>query len=142
MAALLPRVKKYYLFPARSVSVESAIRKMTWEQAIKKEAEGTCRRVYDTATGELRGLQLIAPEETQVDRDLPSMPSSCTVMAWEMDLNLERSRTVGLTEDRRLERVASHWPPEDQAERVQAKVRMIPVLGTARGDILRVWPRP
>ena len=69
------------------------------------------------------------------------MPSTAGIADWEMELNLARSRTRGLRELDRMKRIADGEAPEDEVERVQAKVRVYAVVGAARGDILRAWPR-
>jgi hypothetical protein len=40
-----------------------------------------------------------------------------------------------------MKRIADGEAPEDEVERVQATVRVYAVVGAARGEILRAWPR-
>lgn len=132
--------KKLHLFPADSVSQERIIRNVSFDQGSRKEAAGAWKRVHDTLTGELRGFQLISPEASRMDIDLPPISTSATILDWEMELNLLRSQTAGLPEKLRDERIANHELPEDEIERVQRKVWAYPRVGPGRGDILRVWP--
>jgi hypothetical protein len=132
---------KLYLFRAKSVSLEDVIRKITLTEGEKQEASGSVRRVFDSATRELRGFQLVSAEAARMDQDLRSIKTTASISSREMQLNMEYSRTFGLAEERREERIANGLPPEDEAERTQAKIRVYPFIGAARGDILRVWPR-
>jgi hypothetical protein len=141
--------KHLYLFPSDSISRERVIRKVRLDEGERREALGNWRRVYDTASGDLLGYQLIGPEKKRMDMDLPSMPMAVALSgpnpkkhtAGQMGINVHVSYTLGLNEEQRAEREANHQLPEDQAERVKCKVRVYAKVGSARGDILRVWPR-
>jgi hypothetical protein len=149
MLQAVTRVKRVYLFPANTTLGWRVIRMVTMEQALKHEAKGKWRRVYDANTNALIGFQLIAAEASRVDRDLPSMPSSASITGpsrkdtpqkvSEMEINADwvKSRTAGLPEDLRLE---MHLP-EDRVERVQQKVAVWPHVGPNKGDILVAWPK-
>lgn len=106
-----------------------------------KEALGEWRREFDLSTGALLGYRMISPEERKGEFDLPTTASTPQIAGWEMELNVGRSRTAGLNDLRRMERRRDGGEDEDAVERVQAKVRVFAVIGSARGDVLRVWPR-
>jgi hypothetical protein len=123
-------------------------RLVSYEQAERKEDEGSWRRLNDPLTGALIGFEIIAVNDTAGDEDVRSMRSSASISSSEMEVNAgarffrgDRSRTVGSSEDRRAELAAMGRAPEDRAERVQAKVAVYAHVGAAKGDILRVWPR-
>ena len=129
------------LFGAERSAGVRVIRMVSLEEGLKAEARGAWRRKYDPMTRMLIGFELLGSAEQAGDRDLKSLHSSASISRREMELNVERSRTAGLTEERRLERAANHQLPEDQVERVQCKVLVYPVINGKSGDILRVWPR-
>ena len=138
MLQVVTRIKKVCLFPANTTLGWRVIRMVTVEQGEMHEARANWRRVYDSITGELIGFQLIAPEASRYDKDLPSMPSSASISKSEMQINAEStSLTAGLAEDMRLELKV----PEDHTERVQAKVRVWPHVGAKKGDVLVAWPK-
>lgn len=97
--------------------------------------------VFDQLNGTHLGYRIAGADLNQVDADLQSIHTPAAISRREMELNLERSRTRGLSEGRRLERLKNGELPEDQIERVQAKVRVYAAIGSGKGDILRVWPR-
>ena len=68
------------------------------------------------------------------------MQVAAAMDADQSELNVGVSATRGLTELRRLERAQTTGGMEDLVERIQAKVRIYRNVGSARGDILRVWP--
>ncbi len=105
------------------------------------EKAGAWRREFDSQTGALKGFRIVGVEMRRVDMDLPSMRTSAAISREEMELNLAHSHTKGLREADRLALEVNHRAPEDRVERVQAKVRVYAVMGPAKGDILRVWPR-
>lgn len=111
------------------------------DRAEQLEALGVYQREYCTATGALLGFRVIGVESRKIDSDLKSMPSTVSISSSEMNLNCERSRTYGMREEQRLGRVKSGRPPEDKIERVKAKVRVYAIIGPAKQDILRVWPK-
>lgn len=111
------------------------------EMGEQHERLGVWRREYDPTTGEWIGYRVIGKEARKVDSDLQTMHSTPSISASEMQINVARSRTAGLTEPHRLERAVAGRLPEDKVERVQAKVRVYAHIGPAKGDILRVWPR-
>lgn len=117
------------------------VRRVELATAERLEMQGAWRREYCPHSGMLLGFRIVGLEHRRVDSDLRSMPSSQSITRPEMELNVMRSHTCGLGEERRMERLANGALPEDQVERVQAKVRVYPHLTAARGDILRVWPR-
>lgn len=132
--------KTMYLFPAETTLGWRIIRMVSMKQGLEQERSGAWRRVLEGITGELIGFQLMAAKPERVDKDLPSLRSSASITSSEMVLNCGRSRTAGLCEDKRMERVAQGRMPEDQIERVQRKVMVFRNLGAAKKDILRVWP--
>lgn len=134
-------LKRYCLFPAYSTDHWRVICKVSLAQAVAHEARGAWKRVFDPVSAELIGFQLVAPDEKRVDADVRSIHTTAAISCAEMERNTELSRTAGLPETYRLERMAQHRAPEDAVERVQAKVRVYAVLGAAKGDILRVWPK-
>lgn len=112
--------------------------------------QGKFREVYDSVTNIRIGFQLVSTSEQRGDLDLPSLPSSATISPREMRVNAGlcgRSRTAGLSEEKRLERAAARDPktgeyrtPEDEVERIQRKVAVYPLVGPKRGAILLAWP--
>jgi hypothetical protein len=134
------------LFSSDSEMASRILRRVSPAEAEKFEAMGLWERRYDTRSGELIGYWMCAKRD---DRDVPSAGWTPTAISGdEMEINAatvafagNRSRTVGLSEERRLERVKQGLPAEDHAERVQCKVLVFPHVGAAKGDILRVWPR-
>ena len=135
------RTGKMLLFGATTTLGWRVVRMVSFAEGEKRAGRGSVRRVYDEVTNEHIGYQLVSSHEQRGDRDLRSQPSTASISMREMQLNAERSRTVGLTEERRMERVALGLAPEDLVERVQCKVRVFPHIGAAKRDILRVWPR-
>lgn len=119
----------------------SVLTRVTLEQAQMREKMGIYRSEYDSSTGNLLGYRLIGQDLRKVDSDLRSTRSCPTITRVEMEMNLGRSRTRGLSEQRRLERIGRGEVPEDAVERVQAKVRVYVHVTAVKGDILRVWPR-
>lgn len=117
------------------------IRRTDLRTAELHEQAGAWRRDYDPRTGVLKGFRIIGVELRRVDSDLRSMHTTASISAAEMETNLGSSRTYGLREDERLERIRQGKPPEDRVERVKAKVRVYAYVGASKGDILRVWPR-
>ncbi|UWZ84639.1 hypothetical protein [Occallatibacter riparius] len=104
------------------------------------EALKIWRREYDTVTGAHIGFRVIGAESKKVDSDLRSIQTAAAIDSAEMELNVERSCTAGLPEVLRLKRAKEGRLPEDEVERVQAKIAVYPHVGAAQGDILRVWP--
>lgn len=96
---------------------------------------------FDQLSGAHLGYRMTGLDKA-VDQDLMPMFTTACISARDMECNaLDRSHTKGLSEIHRLERMVNGKAPEDRAERVQAKVRVYAVIGPARGDILRVWPK-
>lgn len=117
------------------------IRRETREHAELLVMQEMLRPEFDQRTGELLGYRVLGAELRKVDSDMRSMRSSITISAAEMELNCERSRTEKSSEAWRRKLEAKGFPPEDRVERVRAKVRVYAVIGGAKGDILRVWPK-
>jgi hypothetical protein len=132
--------KDMMLFPSDVAAGWRVIRMVSRLEGELKVNEGVWRHRFDPNTTQLIGYQILGSEALRGDLDLASLPSTPAIAVWEMELNAERSRTAGLPDIRRQERVAAHLPPEDEVERVQAKVFVFPRIGAARGDILRVLP--
>lgn len=129
------------LYPAETVLGWRIIRRVSLDKGLEHEQRGVWRRVLDPVTLELIGFQMIAAKVERGDRDLPTTRSCAAIPAREMELNAQRSRTAGMSEDRRQERAAAGRRPEDAIERVQCKVMVYPHINGAPGDILRVWPK-
>lgn len=117
------------------------VRRISRESAERLEARGAVCREYCPSSGELLGFRVVGLEHRKVDSDLRSMPSTASITAREMQLNASQSHTHGLGEEQRLLRLKNGFAPEDKVERVRAKVRVYAVITSAKGDILRVWPR-
>jgi hypothetical protein len=101
---------------------------------------GLARREYDATTGKLIGYRELSGAELKNESLQPLMEMPALMDADQMELNLGRSATRGLSEQRRVDRVGVTGCLEDRIERVQAKVRVYQNVGAARGDILRAWP--
>ena len=126
------------VFPGEGRKV---IRRTTQVAAEAYEALGLWRREYDTQTGELQGYRLVRAEIEKVDGNLKSIKTQAGISMKEMELNLCRSQTRGLREIDRLQLIKDGEAPEDEVERIQAKVRVYPFVGAAKGGILQAWPR-
>jgi hypothetical protein len=109
-------------------------------KAARWEALGLARREYDATTGKLIGYRELSGAELKNESLQPLMEMPALMDADQMELNLGRSATRGLSEQRRVDRVGVTGCLEDRIERVQAKVRVYQNVGAARGDILRAWP--
>ena len=130
-----------YLYHVNTTLGWRILRRMRFAEGEKKVAQGTMRRVLD-GMGNHLGYQFVGPGESRGDVDMPSLHSSASISLQEMKINAEgRSATAGLPVHMRDERVAAGRTPEDRVERIQRKVQVFPLIGAAKGDILRVWPR-
>jgi hypothetical protein len=132
------------------------VRQVTPEFAYKKVLDGQWREAFDDC-GNFLGCQVIAA--IGIDRELSDEEESAsTITAHENRLNAGldgRSRTIGMSEDRRITRrhpkTWSALPPEDAIERAIAKVQQWPYpasrIDNGRGPIaygdraIRVNPR-
>lgn len=131
------------LYGAERAAGCRVIRSVSLAVAVRKVEKGVWR--WATADGETVA-QIVGSGETRGDRDVPTMRSSASISASEMELIAaaqtfpgDRSRTYGLSEDRRQERVAAGLPPEDRAERVLAKEALWPKLQNVEPG-LRIVP--
>jgi hypothetical protein len=138
MNAAIKRKRSYPVFKATGREI---IRRTTLEEAETFEKREIWRREYDVRSGALIGFRVDGVDVNKIDGDLRSMASRTTISAHDMELNVQRSRTFGLREEDRLARVKRGQMPEDEVERVKAKVRVYAVISPAKGDILRVFPR-
>jgi|HubBroStandDraft_6_1064221.scaffolds.fasta_scaffold1054529_1 hypothetical protein len=103
------------------------------------EALGVWERAYDNYSGELMGYRL-APRRDDTDKPTAGW-TPAAISPNEMELNTERSATSGMPEFLRMKREKEGFPPEDHIERVQRKVLVWPLVGSAPRDILRAWPK-
>src|SRR6185437_11077346 len=137
--------REFGVYPANTTLGWSIIRRVSFDKGESKVAAGVWRRVNDS-TGNHIGYQMVGAAG-RVDRDLPSRPQPVSITAEQSEKNagaafvLGQSRTVGMSEERRMERVARKLDPEDAMERLQMKIAVFRHVGSAKGDILRVWPR-
>lgn len=99
------------------------------------------RPEFDQATGELKGYRVLGADMRKVDSDVKSIRTRVMLGPAEMQMNLARSATEGMSEERRRQREANGKPAEDAVERLHVKVTILPWVGPERGDILRVWPK-
>jgi hypothetical protein len=128
------------VFPADVSRGWRVVRRASVAQCEQQADRGLWARIHDEVTGQLIGYQMLDVYGQRGDFDLESMRTQASISLRELEANaglLGRSKTRGLSEDRRLARAV----PEDAIERAQAKVRVWPLVGAACGDILRVWPR-
>jgi len=135
------RPKSYSVLAATGSKV---IDRTTLEGAREYEQRGIWRREYDTQTGELRGFRVDGADVTRVDLDLPHMQTTVAISRTEMEVNafgMRSSHTFRMTEPERLQQAKNGLPPEDMVERTIAKIRVYKLVGAARGDILKAWPR-
>jgi hypothetical protein len=116
------------------------IQRISREEAELRVRMEALRPEFDQLNGDLLGFR-VAGLDKAVDQDLPTRFTGAAISFREMELNVARSRTRGLRELDRMQRIKDGKAPEDEAERAQAKVRVFPFVGAARGDILRVWPQ-
>ena len=131
------RLKSWPVFPADGgFRIVRRVLMPEGEMQVQMEA---LDREHDPTSGDFIGFR-IAGAAAGVDSKIASRPTSVAITPREMLLNLERSRTRGLREPDRLARLLSGRPAEDDVERAQAKIRVWPLVGAARGDILRAWP--
>ncbi len=117
------------------------IRRVTAVQAQPYLDSGAWRAERDESTGVLIRYCLVSVDRAKGDVALRTRPTCAAISRREMELNLGRSRTAGMSGDAREKLAASGRAPEDDVERVQAKVRVWPHVSGGPGDILRVWPR-
>lgn len=135
--------KRYPVFAAGSGY--AIVRRLAAAEAEMQERLQLLVRAYDPSSGALLGFR-VASGLSEGDCDLPSLRTTAGISRREMEMNAMaifidgRSRTRGLRELERLERARNGYAPEDEIERVQAKVRVYPLVGAARGDIKRAWP--
>lgn len=137
MALSCKRPRLFKVFPAEG---RRTIRLSTVADADIYEKLGVWRREYDPQTGELVGFRLVGAEVNKVDGDLRSVQTSASITEGEMQMNVCRSRTFGLREEARLTRIKDGELPEDEVERCQAKIRVYPFVGAAKGAVLEAWP--
>ena len=135
----MSKSREFKIFPAEGGY--AVIRRVSRQQAEAMELREVCRREYDTVTGDLLGYRVIGVERRKMDSELPSTRTTTGISVGEMELNVLRSRTSGFREKYRLKMVKNGKMPEDAIERAQAKIRVYPFVGAAKGDILNVWPR-
>lgn len=135
----MQKSKQFKVFPAGGGY--AVIRRVSLQQAEAMEAREVCRRDYDRSTGELLGFRVIGIEHRKMDSELRSTPTTPEISVGEMEMNVLRSRTYRLNEEMRLKLIKDGEMPEDAIERAQAKIRVYPLVGAAKGDILRVWAR-
>jgi hypothetical protein len=138
---------KFFLFSADKVLGWRVVRLVSSERAVGNLASGIWRNVND-GLGKHIGYQIVGSNS---DLDLTSHPTPAAISAYEMErvagqsFEDGKSQTSGMTEDQRLTRINKETkrrlPPEDAVERTAAKVRVWPDITSAKGDILRVWPR-
>jgi hypothetical protein len=131
--------RMYQLYSADSETNCRVVRhRVSLDEAEKLEALGIWERRYDTYSGELIGFRIVNRRD---DSDKPTAGwTPAAISANEMELNAERSATSGMPEVLRLKREKEGRPPEDHIERVQCKVLVWPIVGSAKQDILRAWP--
>ena len=108
------------------------------------EALGVWRREYDKTTGELKGYRVVGAEVEKVDSNLRHIETQPTISRTEMEMIAGchgRSKTYGLRELDRLQRIKDGEDPEDDIERATAKYRVYrhPRV-EEKGGILKAWP--
>jgi len=130
--------QEFCVYPSEGRKI---VRRTSRADAEIREALGLWRREYDTMTGELLGFRIVGAETNKVDSDLRSIQTSASISEGEMQMNVHCSHTYGLRERDRLELIKAGEFPEDEVERVRAKVRVYPHVGSAKGDILVAWPK-
>jgi hypothetical protein len=141
--------EKFLVFAACTTLGWQVVRRLTFAKGEAMANAGVYARVYDEVTGLQIGYQIA--KEPATDKDIPSQPTQAVISISELEANAGvrgRSRTAGLPEHKRLERAkrtsrktGKLLLPEDAIERATAKVRVYPMVGPARGDILRAWPK-
>ncbi|MBS1803532.1 MAG: hypothetical protein JST28_09195 [Acidobacteria bacterium] len=113
------------------------VRSCGLEEGRKMVSLGDWEEVQDYDGGV--AFQLRSPDRAvKGDYDILSMHAPASISMQEMQVNagcMGRSRTFGMSEDRRLER----RDPEDAIERTIAKVKVWPHVGPRKGDINRAW---
>ena len=144
-----PRVRgtfnsnNFDLYPSNTSLGWRVVRKVTYAKGMEKCALGLWRKVYDEQHNHV-GFQIGAYDDCS--NVVGSRPTPTAIARFEMEINaLSKSRTAHLCEDQRVSRsnrqTGKALPPEDRAERVQAKVRVWPEVEARKQDILRVWPK-
>lgn len=137
--ALMQKSKEFKVFPPGGGY--AVIRRVSLQKAESMEAREVFRREYDTETGQLLGFRVVGIEHRKVDSELRSTYTTPGISVGEMEMNVLRSRTYRLNEEKRLQLIKDGEMPEDAIERAQAKIRVYPLVGGAMGAILRAWPR-
>ena len=138
MTTVCKRKKMYPVLPDEGRKI---LFRRTAAEAEIYEQLGVWRREYDTQTGELLSFRLVGSEINKVDGNLSSIRGSTSISEGEMRMNTMHSRTFGMREEERLQRIKDGLPPEDEIERTRAKIRVYPLVGSAVGAILHAWPR-
>jgi hypothetical protein len=132
--------RSYPLYSADSESTCRVVRhRVSLDEAEKFEALGVWERRYDTYSGELMGFRIVGGRDDSDKLSAGWTPAA--ISPDEMELNCERSATVGLPEVLRLKREKEGRSAEDHIERVQCKVRVWAIVGASKKDILRAWPK-
>lgn len=147
--------RSIYVYGADTSRGWRIVQVVTPESAYKKVMEGKCSELFDDL-GNFLGVQILAAVKT--DQDLPSGTSTTTITARDVLYFVGgggKSRTIGMSEDRRITRYSpvtcKALPPEDRVERVIAKVQQWPFpasrIDSGRGPVkfgdraTRVYPR-
>lgn len=108
------------------------------DQAERLVDRGALHCEYNKITGRQIGYRLEGGARDKVDAELRSV----TVAALMDERQMETHAFFGSQfSDRAIERAEYAVPEESKTARVEAKVRVFAVIGSVRGDILRVWPK-
>jgi hypothetical protein len=139
--------REFHLYATNTTLGWRVIRHTSAEVGESKVAAGLWRRVYESVSLKHVGYQPLGADRL-TDEDLHSMQqSSACITADEMELIAgvafkgSRSMTFGMDEVARTERITRGLAPEDEVERAVAKFRVWNKVGSAKGDILRAWPK-
>src|SRR5581483_2689764 len=122
-----PRIRSHHqllVFSANMTLGWRVTRRIDFASGERQVERGELQRVFDEFHVHI-GYQPV--RELQTDRDLPSRQSSSSISVGEMEVNAGLdgfSRTEGLNEHRRVERMSRGLAPEDYIERVMEKVRL------------------
>ena len=136
--------KRFNLYPPDSSDRIRIVRKVSAAEAADHICNGTWKdgEEYDG----FPCFHMVA--NVKPDLDMASSESDVGISVFEMEVNAGMygvSRTCGLSEVQRLtqpkDKMGHAPPPEDLIERIQAKVRVWPMVHSRKKHILRVWPK-
>ena len=141
------RTREFRLYAGNTTLGWRVVQHTSADIGERKVAAGVWQRVYESVSLRHIGYQPLGADR-RTDEDLRQMPqTSVCFTAVEMEIiagaafSGGRSRTYGKDELARTERIARGLAPEDEVERLVAKLHVWRQVTAKKKDILRVWPK-